>query len=240
MDRFAEELKALGCEEPLEVSSKQAQEAEASVRLMRFELERIGAVNQLAELQYREQVSRYKELSIRMNELEEERMAIVNFIEEIEQKKYNVFMEAFTRINERIDGYFSKLTDGGTAALRLENPESPFAGGVDMVVQFADKPPILVSGASSGERSVTAVAFLFALQEFMPASFYLFDEIDAHLDAFHVERLGELLAEEAERSQFVVVTLKPEMVSKADRIYGVYGRGLSRIVSTTFRAAATQ
>ncbi|NIM44777.1 MAG: AAA family ATPase, partial [Nitrososphaeria archaeon] len=157
------------------------------------------------------------------------------------QKKHNVFMGAFNQINDRIDRYFSKLTGGGTAALRLENPENPFQGGVDMVVQFVDKPPILVSGASSGERSVSAVAFLFALQEFTPASFYLFDEIDAHLDAFHVERLGELLAEEAEGSQFVVVTLKPEMVSKADRIYGVYGHdGLSRVVSTTFRAATQQ
>jgi len=108
-----------------------------------------------------------------------------------------------------------------------------------MVVQFLNKPPILVSGASSGERSVAAVAFLFALQEFTPASFYLLDEIDAHLDAFHVEKLGELLAEESAKSQFIVITLKPEMVSKADRIYGVYGRdGISHIVSTTFKGAA--
>jgi chromosome segregation protein len=203
---------------------------------MGFELERIGAVNQLAQIQYEDQISKYKELSIRMNELEKERMAIVEFIDEIERKKYNAFMEAFNKTNERIDRFFSKLTDGGNAALKLENPENPFSGGVDMIVQFIDKPPILVSGASSGERSVSAVAFLFALQEFTPASFYLLDEIDAHLDAFHVEKLGELLAEEAVKSQFVVVTLKPEMVSKADRIYGVYGlEGISHVVSTTFK-----
>jgi len=239
VNRRMEQLKSLGYEEPLEVSSRQIEEAEMLLRLMRFELERIGAVNQLAQLQYEEQVSRYKELSIRMNELEKEKTAIVNFIEEIERKKYNAFMEAFNKINERIDRYFSKLTDGGNAALKLENPENPFSGGVDMVVQFAGKPPIIVSGASSGERSVCAVAFLFALQEFTPASFYLLDEIDAHLDAFHVERLGELLAEEACKSQFVVVTLKPEMVSKADRIYGVYGReGISYVVSTTFKGVS--
>jgi chromosome segregation protein len=234
-----EELKGLGYREPIEVASKQISDVEASLKLMRFELERIGAVNQLAQTQYEDQISRYKELSIRMNELEKERMAIVEFIEEIERRKYNAFMEAFNRTNEQIDKYFSKLTGGGNAALKLENPENPFAGGVDMVVHFIDKPPILVNGASSGERSVAAVAFLFALQEFTPASFYLLDEIDAHLDAFHVERLGELLAEEASKSQFVVVTLKPEMVSKADRIYGVYGReGISHVVSTTFKGAA--
>jgi chromosome segregation protein len=236
--RYREQLTALGYEKALEVSLGQVQEAETSLRLMRLEMERIGAVNQLAQSQYADQISRYKELSIRMNDLEKERMAIVKFIEEIEQKKYNAFMEAFNKINQQINKHFSKLTGGGNARLQIENPENPFAGGVDMVVQFLSKPPIIVSGASSGERSVAAVAFLFALQEFTPAAFYLFDEVDAHLDAFHVERLGELLAEEAANAQFVVVTLKPEMVSKADMIYGVYGReGVSHVVSTTFKGA---
>jgi chromosome segregation protein len=236
LGRHLEQLKILGYEEPLPATSGNIQNVETSLKMMRFELERIGAVNQLAQAQYEDQISKYKELSIRMNELEKERMAIIEFIEEIERKKYNAFMEAFNKINGKIDKYFSKLTDGGNAALKLENPESPFAGGVDMIVQFIDKPPILVNGASSGERSVSAVAFLFALQEFTPASFYLLDEIDAHLDAFHVEKLGELLAEEASKSQFVVITLKPEMVSKADRIYGIYGHeGVSHVVSTTFK-----
>ena len=122
---------------------------------------------------------------------------------------------------------------------KLEKPEDPFAGGVDMVVQFPDKPPILISGASSGERSVAAVAFIFALQGFTPASFYLLDEIDAHMDAFHVAKLGELLAEESTKSQFLVVTLKPEMASKAEKVYGVYERnGVSHVISTRFGEAA--
>ncbi|HIE18977.1 TPA: chromosome segregation protein SMC [Candidatus Bathyarchaeota archaeon] len=239
MRRYFDQLKSLGYEKPLSETLMDIKKIDETLGIMRSELNQIGAVNQLASKQYEEQISRYKELSIRMNELEKERMAIVKFIEEIEQKKYNVFREAFNRVNERLDRYFSKLTGGGNAALKLENPKAPFSGGVDMVVQFVGKPPILVSGASSGERSVAAVAFLFALQEFTPASFYLFDEIDAHLDAFHVERLGELLAEEADKSQFIVVTLKPEMVSKADRIYGVYGReGVSHVVSTTFKGVS--
>ncbi len=238
VERQLDQLRNFGYEEPFTVPSKSIQDIETSLKMMKLELERIGAINQLAQIQYEDQISKYKELSIRMNELEKERMAIVEFIEEIERKKYNAFMAAFNKINERIDRYFSKLTDGGNAALKLENPENPFAGGVDMIVQFVGKPPILVSGASSGERSVSAVAFLFALQEFTPASFYLFDEIDAHLDASNVERLGELLAEEAQKSQFVVITLKPEMVSKADRIYGVYGfEGVSHVVTTTFKEA---
>jgi chromosome segregation protein len=239
LNQHRHRLTELGCEEPLEVSPEQFKTVESSLKLLRFELERLGAVNQLANSQYAEQASRYKELSLRMNELEREKQAILSFMDEIERKKREVFMKAFNQIHESIRKYFSKLTGGGEVTLKLENPEEPFVGGLDMVVQFPRKPPILVSGASSGERSVTAVAFIFALQDFMPAAFYLFDEIDAHLDAFHVDKLGELLAEESTRSQFLVITLKPEMVSKAEKVYGVYERnGVSYVVSATFKEAA--
>jgi len=238
LDQRNLQLKEIGYEETLEVSPKQLELAESSVKLMRFELERLGAVNQLALSHYADQASRYKELSIRMNELELEKQAILSFMDEIEQKKRKIFLKAFNQVNENIGRFFSKLTGGGESALRLEKPEEPFAGGIDMVVQFPGKPPILVSGASSGERSVAAVAFIFALQDFLPATFYLFDEVDAHLDALHVEKLGELLAEESTNSQSLIVTLKPEMVSKAGRIYGVYERnGVSNVVSATFKGA---
>jgi len=239
LDQHRHQLKELGYEEPLPVPPEQLVRVESSLRLMQLELKRLGAVNQLALDHYAEQISRYKELSLRINELEQEKQAILSFMEEIERKKRMVFMDAYNRINRSFGGYFSKLTGGGEASLKLENPEEPFVGGMDMIVQFPSKPAILVSGASGGERSVAAVAFIFALQEFMPAAFYLLDEVDAHLDAFHVERLGELLAEEAAKSQFLVITLKPEIVNKAETVYGVYmHNGVSYVVSTTFRGAA--
>jgi chromosome segregation protein len=70
------------------------------------------------------------------------------------------------------------------------------------------------------------------LKEFTPAAFYILDEIDAHLDALHVSRLGDLLIEESDKIQFIVITLKPEMVNKAQRVYGAYMRnGVSNIIS---------
>ena len=239
LDQHHYRLKELGYEKLLKVAPEQLETAEPSLKLLRFELDRLGAVNQLALTHYAEQASRYKELSIRMNELEKEKQTILSFMDEVERKKRAVFMEAFNKIHGSFRKYFSKLTDGGEAVLKLEKPEEPFTGGMDMVVQFLGKPPILVSGASSGERSVAAVAFIFALQDFMPASVYLFDEIDAHLDAFHVAKLGELLAEESVKSQFLVITLKPEMVRKAEKIYGIYERkGVSHVVSATLKGAA--
>jgi len=186
LQQYQDKLRELGYEKPLPVTPEQLQEVEVSLKMTRLELERLGAINQLALSQYAEQISRYKELSIRMNELEMEKRAILEFMDEIDRKKREVFMEAFEKINGKLGRYFEKLTGSGKAFLKLENPENPFAGGIDMLVQFPGKPPIPVSGASGGERSVAAVAFIFALQEFTPAAFYVFDEIDAHLDAYHV------------------------------------------------------
>jgi chromosome segregation protein len=239
LDQYMTKLKEYGYEQPLSITAEQIEQTQSSLRLMRLELERLGAINQLALAHYAEQIGRYKELSLRMNELETEKQSIIAFMDEIERKKRRVFMEAFSKINANFSKYFLKLTDGGEASLKLENSEDPFAGGIDMIVQYPGKPPILVSGASSGERSVAAVAFLFAIQDFMPASFYLFDEVDAHLDAFHVAKLGELLVEESKQSQFIVITLKPEMADKAERIYGIYEhKGVSHVVSPTFKKEA--
>jgi chromosome segregation protein len=240
LQQLLSQLSQFGYEEPLETTDKQVEAAETSMRMMRFELERIGGVNQLALSHYKEQLSRYRELSLRLNELEMEKQAIVQFMDEIEAKKRKVFMDAFEKININLKTYFSKLTGGGSAVLQLENPEEPFHGGIDMLVQFPDKPSIVVSGASGGERSVSAVAFIFALKDFTPSSFYILDEIDAHLDAFHTTKLADVLLEESGKIQFVVITLKAEMVNKAQKVYGVYERnGVSSVVSAKFLEVAS-
>ncbi|MEM2875332.1 MAG: chromosome segregation protein SMC [Candidatus Bathyarchaeia archaeon] len=229
-------LHELGFKDILDVSLEQVTDAESSLKMMRRELDEIGLVNQLASAQYEEQVGRYKELSVRLNELEMEKRAIIEFMEEIERKKKKAFMDAFNQINDSFSSYFRKLTGGGNAYMKLENPDDPFSGGLDIIVQFPNKPEILVSGASGGERSVASVAFIFAIQKLSPASFYLLDEIDAHLDPFYVAKLSELLVEESSRSQFLVITLKPETASHAQKVYGVYERnGVSNVVSATIK-----
>jgi len=239
LQQHQNQLRQFGYEKPLEATEKQVEAAETSMRMMRFELERIGGVNQLALSHYEEQISRYRELSLRLNELEREKQAIVQFMDGIESKKRRVFMEAFGKINLNLQKYFTKLTGGGEASLKLENPDDPFYGGIDMLVQFPNKPSIVVSGASGGERSVSAVAFIFALNEFTPASFYIFDEIDAHLDPFYVSRLGDVFVEESEKIQCIVITLKPEVVNKAQRVYGVYElNGVSNVIAAKFLEAA--
>ncbi len=166
--------------------------------------------------------------------MEEEKQSILNFIEEIEHEKQEHFMSAYNQICENFSAIFSKLTGGGDGRLELQRPEDPFSGGVDLYIQFPGKPMRLASGASGGERSVAAIAYLLAIQRFLKAPFYLFDEIDAHLDDLNTSRLAEVLKENAADSQFLMISLKDVMVHNADRIYGVFAQnGRSRVLSTT-------
>lgn len=239
LQQLQSQLRQFGYEQPQETTQKQVEDAETNIRMMQFEMERIGAINQLALSHYADQLSRYRELSVRLNELEREKQAIVQFMDEIEAKKRKVFMNAFEKINNSLKGYFAKLTGGGEATIKLEHPEEPFTGGIDMIVEFPNKPSIVVSGASGGERSVSAVAFIFSLKEFTPASFYILDEVDAHLDAYHTTKLAELLLEEAAKMQIIAITLRPEMVNKAQKVYGVYElNGVSNVVTAKFPAEA--
>jgi len=196
-------------------------------------LERLGSVNQLAMAQYEEQKDNYKQLSIRQNDLEKEKGSIIRFMEEIERKKRETFMNAFRNINKNFTKFFSKLTGGGEGYLSLKNINDPFASGVDIFAQFPGKASRLIAGTSGGERSVTAVSFIFAVQSLFPASFYIFDEIDAHLDPYNAERVADLLKEQSSNVQLIVFTLRDVVMDRADRLFGMYIQdGLSRIVST--------
>lgn len=200
---------------------------------MKLELERLGSINQLAIAQYDEQKDNYKQLSIRQNELEKEKRSIIDFMEEIERKKKEAFMQAFNSISENFTKFFSKLTGGGMAYLSLQDSNDPFAGGVDIFAQFPGKTSRLIAGASGGEKSVTAVAFIFTIQTLFPAPFYVFDEVDAHLDPDNAARLADLFKEQSNGTQLIALTLRDVIMDRAERLFGVYIQdGVSRVIST--------
>ncbi|MEM3676813.1 MAG: chromosome segregation SMC family protein [Candidatus Bathyarchaeia archaeon] len=223
------DLRSLGYEapQPLEYDESDIEDA---INLLEEELEGIGAVNELASQQYGEYASNYKGLSLKINELEKERLAIIRFMDELESRKRDSFMQAFRRIDSSFRSIFSRLT-GGSGRLLLENPDEPFKGGLEVVLAFPGKAEFSISGASGGEKSVATVCFILALQDINPMPFYMFDEIDAHLDAWNSQRLAELLKERSKGSQFIVISLKDSTVAKADRVYGVYiEKGYSKVV----------
>ena len=227
-----EELARLGYGDMIPLEGVDLAKVERTLQRIRYEKRSLGMINQLAIQAYEEDAYNYKMLSVRINELEEEKGSILRFIDEVEREKQEHFMKAYNEICENFSSFFEKLTGGGDGRLELQRPENPFSGGVDLYIQFPGKPMRLAGGASGGERSVAAIAYLLAIQRFLKAPFYLFDEIDAHLDDVNTARLADVLKENATEAQFLMVSLKDVMVHNADKIYGVFAQqGRSRVVA---------
>ncbi len=189
-------------------------------------------VNQLANKSYMQLIEGYRGLSEKKNQLEEERNSIVRFIEQIDSEKKQLFLDAFSSIDREVRSIFATMTDNtGSAWLEIEKPEDIFSSGIVFMLQFPNKPARESNSLSGGEKTIAAITFLLALQSLRPAPFYLFDEIDAHLDSINTERLKKIVKDRAKMSQILMVTLKDTLVANADMVYGVYAKdGISYVV----------
>ena len=221
------ELSLYGFSEPLEYFES----SQVLLSSLAGEYESIrNSVNLRADADYRQIYVGYRDVSKRRNQLENERNAIVKFIQDVDAEKKQVFMEAFTKIDRELRSIFSRITTG-SAWLELENPDDVFNTGVFLMTQFPGKIPRESGLVSGGEKTVSALSLILAIQAVNPAPFYIFDEIDAHLDAVNSERLAELLKERATNSQILIVSLKESLLSRAEMMFGVYMRsGISQIV----------
>ena len=189
----------------------------------------VTSVNRSADKHYSEMFANYKGLSMRHNELETERNAIVAFIAKVESEKKEVFLSAFDRVASEFAGTFKRLTDGN-AVLELESPDDIFAGGVVLRADFGNGLRES-SQHSGGQKAVTGVAMILAMQAVQSHPFYLFDEIDAALDAVNSNSLARFLRERSSGAQIVAITLRDIFLSESDITYGVYSAGgVSRVV----------
>ncbi|NWK06532.1 chromosome segregation protein SMC [Marine Group I thaumarchaeote] len=189
------------------------------------------SLNAIAPQKYVEISTGYRSMSDRKNELEEERNAVVSFIESIEKDKRQTFLDAFDTVDKEIREIFTKM-NGGNAWLELENEDDIFNAGISYFIQFQNKPKRESTSISGGEKTLAAVVFVLALQRLKPSPFYLFDEIDAHLDAPNSQSLSKIVEERSKGSQFIMVSLKDSVVEKAKLIYGVYPKnGVSHVVT---------
>ncbi len=184
------------------------------------EMEELEPVNMLAIDEYEEVESELDELREGRETLDEERAEIRERIDSYETQKREAFLDAYEGINEEFERIFSRLSNG-TGTLHLENEDDPFEGGLTMRAQPQDKPIQRLEAMSGGEKSLTALAFIFAIQRYNPAPFYALDEVDAFLDAANAERVGELVDELATEAQFVVVSHRSAMLDRSERAIGV-------------------
>ena len=153
-------------------------------------------------------------------------------IEEIEQKKTGLFLETFNNLNDNFKSIFSNLSTKGNAHLELENPDNPLTTGIDIKVKVIGNKYLDIKSLSGGEKTLTALAFIFAIQEFKPAHFYLLDEVDAALDKANSELLSGLVSKYSSKAQYILISHNDGVINKADQIYGITMQdGVSKVVS---------
>jgi chromosome segregation protein len=196
------------------------QQIDEGIRAAEAGIAGMGAINMLAVEEYDRISARAAERKERKETLSRERASLIERIESYETMKFEAFMAAFRAIDANFREIFASLTRG-TGNLVLENEEDPFQGGLTFAVQPRDKKVHLLSALSGGEKSLTTLAFIFAIQKHLPAPFYAFDEVDMFLDGFNVEQIAAMIQTFASQAQFIIVSLRKPMIESADRILGV-------------------
>ncbi len=202
------------------------------IRKHEYDLANIGPTNMRALQVYDEIKKEYDSIQEKALKLENEKTEILKIIEEIDKKKRLVFVKTLSVINDLFSQNFVKLVGKGQAFLELENQESPFEGGLAVTIRLAKGKYADVTALSGGEQVLTALSLIFAIQEYKPYCFYIFDEIDAALDKRNSERLAVSLKDYIRTGQYIVITHNDAVITEATTLYGVsMQEGISRIFS---------
>ncbi|MFP4633752.1 MAG: chromosome segregation SMC family protein [Candidatus Aenigmatarchaeota archaeon] len=183
------------------------------------DLEEIGPVNFKAKEEYRNAKQVYEDLKERIDRIQEEKEAIEETIESIKQRRRDTFMEAFNEINEHFQEIFEDL-HGHEGRIKLED-EDYIKSGLLIEAKTSGGQKLSLDSMSGGEKTLTAIAFLFAVQLYEPAPFYILDEIDAALDQKNSKKVAEMLERQSEDAQFIVITHNDQTLQMADYVYGV-------------------
>ncbi|WP_406670533.1 chromosome segregation protein SMC [Methanolobus sp. ZRKC4] len=215
---LGEELLRRGIEESEEVPNYET--VRTRIASIERAMEKLEPVNMRAIDEYDEVDLRLNELVTRRDTLSSEREQILERIKQYEELKKDTFMATFDGINEPFKEIFNELSDG-IGELVLDNYDDPFAGGLTLKAQPKEKTLQRLEAMSGGEKSLTALSFVFAIQQYRPAPFYAFDEIDMFLDGANAGRVAQRVKTAVRNAQFIVVSLRKPMIEAAERTIGV-------------------
>ncbi len=207
-------------------------EVQATVAACEKKMNAMGGVNLRALTDYDGEVSRRDAMDAELKDLRAQMEALAATVEELNKKKKFGLFKVFGAINENFKQIYAELSQGGSAELILENPEEPFAGGLAVRAQPKGKKVLRIESLSGGEKSLTALSLIFAIQQFQPSPFYLLDEVDMFLDAVNAESVARVVKKNSATAQFVMISLRKVTLGHADHIYGVtmMGKGVSEVI----------
>ena len=209
------------------------QELKRSIAKIKEEIKQLGNVNINAIEDYKEISERYEFMNKQRNDLVEAEDMLKNIISELDEGMKRQFTEMFAKIQVEFDKAFKELFGGGKGTLELIDPEDILETGVRIISQPPGKKLQNMMQLSGGEKALTAIALLFAIQNLKPSPFCLLDEIEAALDDSNVGRFANYLHKLTKNTQFIVITHRRGTMAAADRLYGItmQEKGVSALVS---------
>lgn len=203
------------------------------IQRLKTEIRALGTVNVNAIEDYKNVLERYEFLKGQHDDLVEAEKTLLQIIEELDTAMRNQFQEQFAKIAKEFDHVFKQLFGGGKGTLELLEEEDILEAGIRIIAQPPGKKLQNMMQLSGGEKALTAIALLFAIQNLKPSPFCLLDEIEAALDDSNVTRFAKYLHKLTTHTQFIVITHRRGTMTAADRLYGItmQEKGVSTLVS---------
>lgn len=223
--------------------AEEADEQEISLDLLssditglREKISRMGEINPLAVEEYAEQKERLDFLTRQQDDLVKARGSLQRTIAEVTKSARKQFLDTFEQIRQNFNRTFRRIFGGGRADLMILNEANVLESGVEIFAQPPGKKLQSITPFSGGEKSMTAIALLFAIYQVKASPFCFLDEVDAALDDANVDRFARLLLDFKHQTQFIIVTHNKHTMAAADRLYGVTmdKPGVSTVVSMEF------
>jgi chromosome segregation protein len=194
---------------------------EAELNQKKSMLRRLGPVNPDADKEYEEVNERYTFLVEQLQDLEKAEADLRQVMRELDELMEKKFTQTFIKVNEEFKDIFGQLFNGGSARLMIADEQNVLDSGIEIEATLPGKRRQELALLSGGERSLTAVALIFALLRISPTPFCILDEVDAMLDESNVVKFGEMLGDLSDSTQFIVITHNRNTVQLADILYGV-------------------
>ena len=202
------------------------------------QLDRLGKVNPLALEEFEALTERHNFLATQLEDLRKTRRDLLIVVKEVDDRVQEVFASAYADTAREFEDLFGRLFPGGQGNLVLTEPDDMLATGIEIEARPPGKKVKRLSLLSGGERSLTAIAYLFAIFKARPSPFYVLDEVEAALDDTNLQRLLLVFDELRESSQLIVITHQRRTMEAADALYGITmrGDGVSTVISQQIAA----
>ena len=204
-----------------------------NINKVKNQINALGYVNINAIEEYKSEGARYEEMSSQVEDLRKAEEDAVNIIKDLSKEMLDKFNTEFEQIQANFTKVFKELFGGGNARLEILPSEDPLTAGIEIIAQPPGKNLSNITLLSGGEKTMTAIAILFAILKLKPMPFCFLDEIEAALDDANIERYAQYLKRFSDETQFIVITHRKPTMEVVDTLYGVTmeEKGVSKIVS---------